>query len=304
LEINLTILGCGSAVPSLFRANSGQILQIADRHILIDCGEGTQLQILKFKLSAYKIDLIFISHLHGDHYLGLPGLINTLSLYGRTKPLQIFGPKGLKKMLLQNFTGGMRQPGFDLIINEINTNSKKKLMDENGLKVTAIAVSHRIPCYGFHFEHKASFRKINKEKCDRMGLDVEAIQTFKEGLDYIHEKLSYNYKDFTIQILKKASYTYITDSLFLPEITRFFKNTNILYHESTYLNNLLDKAVTNYHSTALQAAEMAKLCNADLLILGHYSSRYEYTEPLLVEARSIFERTELSVDGKAFKFQY
>jgi ribonuclease Z len=304
LELKLTILGCGSAIPSLLRANSGQILQVANKQILIDCGEGTQLQLLKYNLSAYKIDIIFISHLHGDHYLGLPGLLNSLSLYGRTKPLQIFGPKGLKKMLLQNFSGGMRLPSYQLIIKEISTPNRKKIWDENGLKITAIAVSHRIPCYGFHFEHSAKIRKINKKKCDQEGLGIEAIKQFKDEQDFINGNQSYNYQDFTIQIKKKISYTYITDSLFLPEITRYFINTNILYHESTYLNNLLDKAVSNFHSTSIQAAEMAKLCNAGLLILGHYSSRYEHTEPLLIEAKSIFQNTELSSDGKIFEVSY
>lgn len=304
MELKLTILGCGSAVPSLLRANSGQILQLGNTQILIDCGEGTQLQMLKFKLSAYKIDLIFISHLHGDHYLGLPGLLNTLSLFGRTKPLHIFGPKGLKKMVMQNFKGGMRIPGYDLVITEINTKSKKKIMDANGLKVTAFAVSHRVPCYGYHFEHSAHFTRIDKAKCDKHGLGMEAMQQFSAGLDYSNDNKLFKHSDFTLKIRKKVSYTYVTDSLFLPEIAPLFKNTNILYHESTYLNNLLDKAISNYHSTALQAAEMAKLCNAEMLILGHYSSRYEHTDALLSEAKSVFKNTELSHDGKVFELKY
>lgn len=304
MELKLTILGCGSAVPSLLRANSGQILQLGNTQILIDCGEGTQLQMLKFKLSAYKIDLIFISHLHGDHYLGLPGLLNTLSLFGRTKPLHIFGPKGLKKMVMQNFKGAMRLPVYDLFITEINTKSRKKIFEINGLKVTAIAVSHRVPCYGYHFEHSAHYTKIDKAKCDKEGLGSEAMRQFGAGLDYSIGNQVFKHADFTTNVSKKMSYTYVTDSLFLPEIAPYFKNTNILYHESTYLNNLLDKAIANYHSTALQAAEMARICNAKMLILGHYSSRYEHTDALLSEAKSIFENTELSFDGKVFEMKY
>ena len=300
MESKLTILGCGSAAPSLFRANTAQILEMAGKVILIDCGEGTQWQMLKRKVSAFKIDIIFISHLHGDHYLGLPGLLNTLSLYGRETPLKIFGPKGIKSLLFHNFKQAEIFPKYEVLVTEINIKTKRKVYEENELSVTAIPLQHRIPCYGYHFEHSHHSIKINKQKCEEASLGVDAIKVFKKGLDFKKGGQTYLYKDFTSNYNLRQSYTFITDTLYLPDLASHFSDTDILYHESTYLSNLMDKAAVTYHSTALQAAEMAKLCNARLLILGHFSSRYVETHELLAEARTIFTNTELADDGKIF----
>ncbi len=300
LELKLTILGCGSAAPTLFRANSAQILEIAGKVILIDCGEGTQWQLLKRKISAFKIDLIFISHLHGDHYLGLPGLLNTLALYGRETPLQIFGPKGIKQLLNNHSIEAEMPPGYELEINEIDTDQTSVIYNLEELTIKAIPLQHRIDCYGYHFELNHFSLKLNKERCDEAGLGYEAIKQFKAGLNYEQDGELYLHTNFTTPYHLKQSYAYITDTLFLPQIAPFIKDTNILYHESTYLNTLLDKAIKTYHSTSVQAAEMAKLCNAGLLILGHFSSRYEHTESLLEEAKTIFSNSELAEDGKVF----
>lgn len=300
MEVKLTILGCGSAAPSLLRANTAQILEIAGKMILIDCGEGTQWQLLKQKISAFKIDHIFISHLHGDHYLGLPGLLNTMALYGREKPLHIFGPKGLKKLLFYNFKQSEVYPSYTVVVTEINTKTARKVLEENELHVTAIPLEHRVPCYGYHFELKHQSYKINKLKCDEAGLGISAIKEFKKGMDYINDGVTYKQIDFTTDYRANLTYTFITDTLYMPHLASIFPNTNILYHESTYLNILLNKAIATFHSTAAQAAEMAKLCNADLLILGHFSSRYEVTNELLDEALPIFPSTELAEDGKVF----
>ena len=300
MESKLTILGCGSAAPSLLRANTAQILEMAGKVILIDCGEGTQWQMLKRKISAFKIDLIFISHLHGDHYLGLPGLLNTLSLYGREKPLKIFGPKGIKSLLFHNFKEAEIFPSYEVTVTEISAKKQRKIFKENELSVTAIPLEHRVPCYGYHFEMNHFSLKINKEKCDAASLGIEAIKEFKAGNNFADNGITYKYKDFTSPYHLEHSYTFITDTLFLPQLAPLFNQTDLLYHESTYLNILLDKAITTYHSTALQAAEMAKLCNAHLLVLGHFSSRYPHTDELLAEAKTIFPNTELADDGKIF----
>jgi ribonuclease Z len=300
LEAKLTILGSGSAAPSLQRANTAQILHIDSKKILIDCGEGTQLQMLKLKINAFKIDLIFISHLHGDHYLGLPGLLNTLSLYGRIKPLRIYGPKGLKKLLLLNFKEAHIQPNFDILITEIKSSKKKRIYKDNELSVYSFPLQHRIPCFGYYFLQNHFSLKINKEKCDQHQLGIKAIVNFKNKIDHHQDGKTFDYKQFTIPFRKKISYTFITDTLFIKDLAVFFKATNLLYHESTYLNSLLDKAYTNFHSTALQAAEMAKLCQAQHLIIGHFSSRYHSCEELLLEARSLFENCDLAEDGKVF----
>ncbi len=300
MDSKLTILGCGSAAPSLYRGNTAQVLEMAGKVILIDCGEGTQWQMLKRKINAFKIDCIFISHLHGDHYLGLPGLLNTLALYGRDKPLKIYGPKGIKSLLFHNFKHAEIVPRYEVLVTEITAKNSQKIYEENELCVTAIPLQHRIACYGYHFELNHHSLKIDKDKCDLALLGIPAIKEFKQGRNFINQGQNFSYKDFTFPYHLKYSYTFITDTLFLPKLASAFTNTDILYHESTYLNNLLDKANTTYHSTAMQAAEMAKLCNARLLVIGHFSSRYADTEELLAEARTIFPNTELAEDGKLF----
>lgn len=300
MEVKLSILGCGSAAPSLQRGNSAQILEIAGKVILIDCGEGTQLQMLKYKISAYKIDIIFISHLHGDHFFGLPGLLTTLALYGRKTPLKIIGPKGLKKLLFNNFTLSEIPPTYEISIIEIKAKQPKIVLKDHELDVLAIPLEHRISCYGYHFQYRHTGLKLEKERCDEAKLGITAIRRFMQKLDYRNDDKIYSYRDFTSVVKISKSYTYISDTLFLPHLADFFIKTDILYHESTYLNNLLDKAVKTYHSTALQAGEMAKLCDAGLLILGHFSARYTKTDALLTEALNVFPETVLAEDGKVF----
>lgn len=299
-ESKLTILGCGAAVPSLTRFNTAQILEMGDKTFMIDCGEGTQWQLLKNKISAFKIDAIFISHLHGDHYLGLPGLLNTLSLLGRKDKLNIFGPKGLKKIIYSNINVIPGFPTYELEITELSANKKRKIYKTDEIEVAAFPLQHRIMCYGFHFEYKISTLNIIKEKFENSNLPADAARVFKTGNNFTFNSVEHNFRNFTISKKIKHTYTYITDTLYLPEISSYFKNTKLLYHESTYMNILLDKAKNNYHSTSLQAAEFAKLCNAGRLILGHFSSRYTNTDEMLAEAKTVFENTETAHDGKVF----
>lgn len=294
MEAKLTILGCGSAVPSLIRANSGQVLEIGKWQILIDCGEGTQLQLLKCKISPYKFDAIFISHLHGDHFFGLPGLLNTLALYGRKQPLKIFGPPALKKLLSVIIKETTMHSSFEIEFISVKTNKKRLLKLDEHLSVTVMALKHRIDCYGYHFQFKQNLIHINKAAIDAAGLGVEAMHAFKNGENYL-EHLKDN---FTFTRRYKVSYTYITDTLFMPELAGNFRGTNLLYHETTYLNNLLDKAHENWHSTTHEAAKMAILSKAKTLLIGHFSSRYTETTELLTETKALFENTELAVDGK------
>ncbi len=300
MESKLTILGCGSAAPSLLRASTAQVLEMAGKVILIDCGEGTQWQLLKCKISVFKIDIIFISHFHGDHYLGLPGLLNTLALYGRKKPLKIFGPQGIRQLLKQSTEHEEMTPHFEVEIIELNNKVTSTILTEQNLTVSSIPLEHRIPCYGYHFEFNHFTLKIDKQKCDSASLGVNAIKAFKKGEDYSFKNQFYLAANYTIPIHTIHSYTFITDTLFLPSIAESFRHTNLLYHESTYLNILLDKAQTTFHSTALQAAEMAKLAEAKTLVIGHFSSRYNETNELLEEARSLFTNTELASDGRQF----
>ncbi|MCC6721912.1 MAG: ribonuclease Z [Bacteroidia bacterium] len=299
-ESKLTILGCGAAVPSLIRYNTAQILEMDDKIFLIDCGEGTQWQLIKYKISVYKIDVIFISHLHGDHFLGLPGLLNTLSLYGRKEKLTVFGPKGLKKIISTSINIIPGFPTYELVIIEISGNKKRNIYKTENIQVSSFPLQHGIMCFGYHFEYKVSLINIIKDKFEKSRLPLQAAQSFKLGKNFNIENKVYNFKEYTIFKKIRHTYTYITDTLFLPEISTFFKNTKLLYHESTYMNNLLDKAKMTYHSTCVQAAEFAKLCNAELLILGHFSSRYNETEDMLAEARTIYEKTDVAEDGKVF----
>lgn len=273
---------------------------MAGKIFLIDCGEGTQLQLIKYKLSLFKIDAVFISHLHGDHYLGLPGLLNTLALYGRKDPLHIYGPKGLKPLINLNFRFAQTQPGYEIVWHETVSSRPKVIYRHADLTVKMIPLQHRIPCYGYHFTWRMQKFHVLDARCKKYGLGRDAMICFKNGEDFMEHDTLYPHRQFTRLNKQKLSYTYISDTLYLEEISRHFKHTDILYHESTYLDNLLDKAEKHYHSTSIQAAKMAGICGAEKLILGHFSSRYLNTDALLLEARTVFENTECAADGKVF----
>ncbi|MXV52437.1 ribonuclease Z [Pedobacter sp. HMF7647] len=302
MRFEVTILGSSSATPIFNRNPSSQLLNVNDRYFLIDCGEGTQLQLLKYGFKAQRIEHIFISHLHGDHYLGLVGLLSSLHLNGRTKPMHIFGPADLKEIIEIQFKYSQTDLRYPIYFFAVDPQNPQKIFENYDVYVETIILNHRIPCTGYKFSQKKRQRKINRELVEKLGIPVEYIPLLKRGNDYtdkagvIHRAL-----DLTFEAEEPRSYAYCSDTIcswgYLEQIT----GVNTLYHEATFLHDMLPRAEETYHTTALQAGEVALKANASQLLIGHFSARYRDLIPLLDESRSVFTNTQLAIEGNTFQ---
>lgn len=301
----LTILGCGSATPLKNRHHSAQILDLAGFKFLLDCGEGTQWQLIKNSIRYQKIDAIFISHLHGDHYLGLMGLLNTMSLNGRTKPLDIISPPGLKKLFQLHMELSMAHDDF--LIQWIETDPEKPTVvwGQKHLQVSSLPLKHRIPCNGYLFQYKEDILHLDLDQCLAKQVPQKYYRNLASGEDILDADLGLlKSANFTRKEHREFTYAYVTDSRPLEEVARLVEGVDVLFHEATFLNNLADRALQTYHSTALEAAGIAKRANVKQLIIGHFSSRYHQLEMHLNEAQTIFPQTKLAVEGAVFEFTY
>ena len=303
MPFELTILGCGSATPTPERYPSAQFLVFADHHILIDCGEGAQVQMMRYGVKMFRLNLVFISHLHPDHFLGLPGLISSLSLKGRKEPMDIYCPKGLKEILDVQFLFGEVHLSYELRFHVFNDSKESIELDDKYLTVFSFALNHRLACRGFVFREKKASRKIKKELPDASKLSPEAYPVLRSGKDYMdNEGKTWLYEEYTIPNDLPFAYAYISDTLYMPKLASRFAELeiNTLYHEATFMDELKEKAITTCHSTAKEAAEFAVVSSAKRLLIGHFSSRYKDLEPLLNEAKAIFPNSFLAVDGAKF----
>lgn len=303
MTFELTILGTSSATPTPDRHPSAQYLAFGDHHILVDCGEGAQIQMMKFNVKSYRIDQIYISHLHPDHYLGLPGYLSSLSLKGRTEPLDIFAPKGMKEIIEVQFLYGGMHLTFEINYHILDSAGEKVIFEDNHLKVISIPVVHRISCWGFVFTEKKMPRKINKDHPDAQRLPIDSYSLFRSAKDYISsDGTIWKYEDYTIPNEPPYTYAYITDSLYLPTLSISMAQFNIdlLYHEATFLHELSAKAIETCHTTAKEAAEFARNSGSAKLIIGHFSSRYKDPGVLLDEALAVFPNTVLALEGEKF----
>jgi ribonuclease Z len=301
MKFEVTILGSSSATPIFNRNPSAQVLNINERLYLIDCGEGTQQQMLRFDVKASRIDHIFISHLHGDHYLGLVGLISSMHLNGRVKALKLFGPPELKEIIdLQlKYSDTTLQYPIDFIVT--HGDKAEVILDNTDIIVETIPLDHRIACTGFLFKGKKRLRKLIKEKIEKLDIPVEYYSVIKKGADYHSpDGKLYRNADITINPEEPKTYAYCSDTLYNEKYFEQISNSDLLYHESTFLNNMLERAQTTYHTTALQAGQVALKTHAKKLLIGHFSARYKTLNELLDEAKSVFEATELAVEGKTF----
>ena len=301
--MKLTILGCFSASPSKDRFPTAQILEIGGTNILIDCGEGTQIQLRRCGIKFNSIEHVFISHLHGDHFFGLPGLISTFRLLGRTKPLNIYGPIGIKKAITLLLTLGNSWPNYDLILTELEDSDSVKLLAKKNFSVHSIPLNHRVYTNGFLFKEINLESKLLIDVALRLGIDKTQFSGIKIGKDGITNegKTIDNFK-LTEPKSKDITYAYCSDTSFYPQIIDLIKNCDVLYHESTFLDSHSDLAEKTKHSTAKQAAEIAKLADVKKLILGHFSSRYKNLNDFQSQAKEIFNNVELAYDGKVFNF--
>lgn len=303
MSFNLTILGTGSATPVLTRNPTAHYLQIEQDGYLIDCGEGTQNQLLRYKLRPTRLKYIFITHLHGDHYFGLIGLISTLNMHRRTDDLWVFGPKGLAEIITVQLKYSDAWLNFKLHFIETDTKTSYQLFENEYITVTTIPLIHRVECCGFLFREKPQKHKIIKETMPN-DLTIEQIKMLKDGKNVINEDdtIKYNYKEYTIPSVKSRSYAFCSDTLFYEPIIEIIKNVDLLYHEATFLDELIDRATLTNHSTSKQAGEIAKRAKVGKLIIGHFSSRYKELDLLLEEAKTVFPNTVLAEEGMNIEF--
>ena len=301
--MKLTILGCFSASPTKDSFPSAQILEIGGLNVLIDCGEGTQIQLRKYGIKFNSIEHIFISHLHGDHFFGLPGLISTFRLLGRTKPLNIYGPIGIKKAITLMLKLGNSWTNYDLRFTELNSLNSVNLLEKKKFSVHTIPLNHRVYTNGFLFKEFKKERKLLVDKVLKFKIDKTQLRGIKMGKDGVmsNGEIISN-SDLTEPKPSDITYAYCSDTCFYPEIIPLIKKCDVLYHESTFLDSHLELANKTKHSTAKQAAEIAKLAHVKKLILGHFSSRHKNLNDFKSEAIKVFGNSELASDGKVFDF--
>lgn len=300
MKFELTILGSSSATPIFNRNPTSQVLNINERLYMIDCAEGTQQQMLRFDVKGSRIDHIFISHLHGDHYLGLVGLLSSMHLNGRSKPLYLYGPPHLKEIVELQLTYSDTVLQYNLEFKPTSPD-KEVILDNHDVTVETIPLFHGIACTGFLFREKKRLRKLLKEKLERLKIPVEYYSALKKGADYTAADGSVLKNDtLTIDSDDPKSYAYCSDTMYNEAYFKQIGNVTLLYHEATFLNNMLERALDTQHTTALQAAEVALKTGAQKLLIGHFSARYKTLNELLDEARSVFPETELAIEGKTF----
>lgn len=301
MGFELTILGSSSATPVYDRHPTAQYLVFRDRHFLIDCGEGTQMQLLKYKIRYHRISHIFISHLHGDHYLGLVGLLSTYHLQGRSADLHLFAQQELMDILEMHLRISQTRLRYNLIFHPIRHFTPEVILDDEDLFVRTVVLNHRIPCTGFVFTEKPRPRKLKTEKLNEYHIPFSAYTRIKRGDSFTDSdgRLIPN-EELTEAPIPPKTYAYCSDTAFLPEIANQVQKANILYHEATFLHELKVRATATYHSTSREAAEVAKMAGAEKLLIGHFSARYKQLDELLEEARSVFPQTDLAIEGQTF----
>lgn len=301
--MKLNILGCYAATPRTLTNPTSQVLEIKNHLFLIDCGEGTQVQLRKNKIKFSRIDHIFISHLHGDHFFGLPGLISTLRLLGRDKELHIYGPVGIKQGITLMLKLGDSWTNYPLIFHELDSKRPELIFEDENVSVETIPLEHRVYTNGFLFREKIGERKLNIEKVAKYKVDKAYFRNIKKGKDVISEDgtLIPN-KLLTLDPPAPKSYAFCSDTVYRPEIVPQIMQVDALYHESTFLQSEEHLTEKTKHATAKEAASIAKSADVGALLLGHYSTRYKSIEYFKKEAEEIFPNVLLADDGKVFEF--
>lgn len=302
MRFDVTILGSNSATPLYGRHHTAQILNCNEILSLIDCGEGTQLQLQRYGFKVNRIKYIFISHLHGDHYLGLVGLLSSMHLNGRKDDLYVFGPVGLKEIIDIQLHHSETFLRYNLIFKPTNPEQEEQLLQDTNFAVSSFPLSHRINCTGFLFKEKQRLPRINKEVIDSLNIPTAYYPLLKKGIDYTDDKgTTYRASELTWPAPLPRSYAFCSDTARTPNYWPYIQQANLLYHEATFLHEMLDRAVETYHTTALQAAEIAKAVGAKKLLIGHFSARYKDLQSLLLESKTVFNNTELAIEGETFE---
>lgn len=300
-EFEVTILGNTSSIPVHGRNHTAQVVRFGQEFFLLDCGEATQIQMRRFKVKSSKINHIFISHLHGDHYLGLMGVLSSYNLAKRTKPLTIYGPQGLDEIITTQFRWSHIKLNYPLHFVQTDPDQAQKLVESPFWEVHSFPLFHRLPTTGFLIKERKRLRSLIKEKLQEHKLPLEAIQSLREGIPYTDEQgKHYSLEEFTHPESPLRSYAFCSDTCFDPRVAESVAGCNLLYHESTFMEADAHRAVETKHTTAKQAAEIAKLAQTKRLLLGHFSSRYANLEGMLAEAKTIFSESYLSEEGLTY----
>lgn len=298
---NVHILGSGSATPRLHRNPTAQYINVLERHILIDCAEGTQIQMQKFKVKPQRIQIILISHLHGDHYLGLIGLLSSMHLNGRKKPVHIFAPKELQEIVNLQLHHSKTTLGFTLVFHALESNESELIFEDNCIEIHTIPLEHRIYCNGFLIKEKVRPRRISKQSIEKYHIPIAMMHKLANGEDWQREDGTIlKNEELTLDPVPPRKYAYCSDTRFSEKIVPIIKGSDLLYHEATFLKDRADRAKKTYHSTSEDAAKMAAMAEVKDLILGHFSARYNGVSAFVTEAKEIFEQVRTVEDGNIY----
>ena len=302
MQFDLTILGSNGAIPAFDRHPSSQILNYNGNHFLIDCGEGTQFRLNKFNIKRGRLDNIFISHLHGDHYFGLIGLLTSFNLNWREHPLYIYGPAGLEEIMNVHFKHSQTQLKFEIHYHVTTADEPKTIYEDHFLSVETIILKHRLPTTGFLFREKKGLRKILSEKITEYSIPHNQIPDIKKGSDFTTaDGRHIANAELTLDAPHPRSYAYCSDTVFTEHFVDQVKNIGLLYHEATFVDEHTERATETFHTTSRQAATIAKQAHVNKLVIGHFSARYENLDLLLSQAREVFPETYLAREGTVFE---
>ena len=294
-KFELHILGCGSALPTTRHFPTSQVLNVRDKLFMIDCGEGTQLQFRKSHLKFSRLNHIFISHLHGDHCFGLLGLISTLNLLGRTADLHIYSPVGLEELLKPMLSFFNREMTYQVYFHEFDTKVSALIYEDRSLTVTTLPLRHRMPCCGFLFAEKPTPNHIIREMIDFYQVPLYELNRIKNGADFVtSEGEVVPNARLTTPSAPPRRYAYCSDTIYQPSLVDYVREVNLLFHEATFADSEMQRAKETFHTTARQAAQLAREAAVKSLLIGHYSARYEDENLLLQEPASVFPQTQLA----------
>lgn len=298
MKFEVLILGNSSATPMFERHPTAQIINFNEQIFLIDCGEGTQMQLHRYGVKSNKISHIFISHLHGDHYLGLVGLLSSMNLHGRFSDLHLYGPEPLLEIINIQLKYSDTHLQFNLIFHPTFPDKENLIFQNNTISVSSFPLKHRVPTTGFRFDEAPRNASIIREKIANMNIPTVFLNQLKKGIDCVDmDGTVYKASELTKPAPASRSYAYCSDTRAFESYVESVRGVDLMYHESTFLHELLDRAIATCHSTSLEAAQVAKQVGAKKLLLGHYSARYRDLNPLLEEAKLEFHNTELSLEG-------
>jgi len=303
-QFHTTILGSSAAIPTSLRHTSAQVVQYHNKRFLLDCAEGTQMQLRRFKLPLMKIAHIFISHLHGDHYLGLPGLLFTYHLLGRENTLHIYAPPGMQKIIDLQYELSQLKPSFDIQYHDL-TKGEEVLYEDDRLTIESIEMVHRIPTFGFLIREKARPRNIRKKAIQKFNIPQDCMQAIKSGEDFISpsgQKIPN--KEITLAPPEPRAYAFCSDTLYTESFLKQIEGVDLLYHGATFMHDKAVIAREKTHSTTIEAATLAKKAGAKKLLVGHYSARYKELEEFRKESATVFPNTLLAEEGDVIPIRY